>query len=57
MVILWDFFSVFPADAGMIPKEEEIAAIGEGVPRGCGDDPASLLISESGATCSPRMRG
>ena len=37
--VFWDFFSVFPADAGMIPIFPRAKPFFAGVPRGCGDDP------------------
>ena len=57
MAILWDFFSVFPADAGMIPYLETETKLPVGVPRGCGDDPSCCVIAATNAKCSPRMRG
>ena len=39
MAILWDFFSVFPANAGMILDPGTHKAPSRGVPRECGDDP------------------
>ena len=41
MAILWDFFSVFPADAGMILSHIVGLLLYFSVPRGCGDDPRS----------------
>ncbi len=40
MTILWGFFSVFPANAGMIPTPIFGARIARSVPRECGDDPS-----------------
>ena len=42
MAILWDFFSVFPANAGMIPDRPSATARASCVPRECGDDPTGL---------------
>ena len=39
MVVLWDFFSVFPAGAGMILLRIYHAQYYGRVPRGSGDDP------------------
>ena len=39
MTILWGFFSVFPANAGMIPIFTTSRRSARGVPRECGDDP------------------
>ena len=39
MTILWGFFSVFPANAGMILLYGGILQCEMGVPRECGDDP------------------
>ena len=57
MTILWGFFSVFPANAGMIPKDENGTEQIEGVPRECGDDPYTGFDSYGKIRCSPRMRG
>ena len=51
------FFSVFPADAGMIPNCKPCRFGGGGVPRGCGDDPCNADHDDCTEECSPRMRG
>ena len=43
MAILWDFFSVFPANAGMILVGHSSSAGIARVPRECGDDPIEKL--------------
>ena len=57
MAILWGFFSVFPANAGMILEAAPAMRRIFGVPRECGDDPnrEENLVYED--MCSPRMRG
>ena len=57
MAILWDFFSVFPANAGMIPEGMTSARSGSCVPRECGDDPDPVTFLTDDLLCSPRMRG
>ena len=57
MAILWDFFSVFPANAGMILFVRVRKRNCVGVPRECGDDPKCADFEYSVLECSPRMRG
>ena len=57
MAILWDFFSVFPANAGMILRVLRRHEGRAGVPRECGDDPHWLFLRILFLLCSPRMRG
>ena len=57
MTILWGFFSVFPANAGMILAADVIRKTGISVPRECGDDPIQLNAGVLAKRCSPRMRG
>ena len=57
MTILWGFFSVFPANAGMIPDIPRVLSADLSVPRECGDDPGSRDKNTCGKACSPRMRG
>ncbi len=57
MAILWGFFSVFPANAGMIPDYILAHSLNNCVPRECGDDPHKRNIVRKITTCSPRMRG
>ena len=57
MAILWDFFSVFPANAGMILQQEAFVNRMLCVPRECGDDPTCLGKLDCFVKCSPRMRG
>ena len=57
MAILWDFFSVFPANAGMIPFPAPCSAVFACVPRECGDDPNCQVNKTLKSMCSPRMRG
>ncbi len=48
---------VFPAPAGMNRDGKLIVRFDWGVPRACGDEPASLPAASPPATCSPRLRG
>ena len=57
MTILWGFFSVFPANAGMILERAGSTAGQERVPRECGDDPKAAEGLKKEGECSPRMRG
>ena len=57
MAILWGFFSVFPANAGMILNVGLIAGLKNSVPRECRDDPYTQNGVKALESCSPRMRG
>ena len=57
MTILWGFFSVFPANAGMILTTVFSDKPYISVPRECGDDPCVALQYILQKMCSPRMRG
>ena len=57
MAILWDFFSVFPANAGMILKHCIGLDYKKRVPRECGDDPELLSVSCWGGGSVPRECG
>ena len=48
---------VFPAHAGMIPKNGRLAPRYAGVPRTCGDDPGRRVALDADLWCSPHMRG
>ena len=52
-----DFFSVFPAWAGVILHETYAYNKLSGVPRVGGGDPNGLFYDVEGVTCSPRGRG
>ena len=57
MTILWGFFSVFPANAGMILTVANGWSEIPCVPRECGDDPILFFRNVTYDRCSPRMRG
>ena len=57
MTILWGFFSVFPANAGMILAFTQDTIAHVSVPRECGDDPFGTGAECNYFWCSPRMRG
>ena len=57
MVVLWDFFSVFPAGAGMILGAVKGFGDEASGPRGSGDDPLRIITGSALYTCSPRERG
>ena len=52
-----DLFSIFPADAGVNLKDEDLDALSEHIPRGCGGEPKIVITFKSTSKYSPRMRG
>ena len=57
MACKWDFFSLFPAYAGVIPCDMVVAAGVAPFPRVCGGDPRFAFIFYIDTPFSPRMRG
>ena len=57
MLIYRDFFSVFPAYAGVIPKGIGLADRGVSIPRVCGGDSKAIDELTLLFKYSPRMRG
>ena len=49
--------SVFPARAGMSPREENTKWQCLSVPRASGDEPLKIIIFGRTEKCSPRERG
>ena len=48
---------VFPARAGMSPRDSGNPYAGDRVPRASGDEPAKMAHLHTETVCSPRERG
>ena len=57
MACKWDFFSLFPAYAGVIPGDDQGHRGAMTFPRVCGGDPYHFRYKNSEFLFSPRMRG
>ena len=57
MALYWDFFSLFPAYAGVILVGGKLLLIRFTFPRVCGGDPDVVTFEQLGVAFSPRMRG
>ncbi len=53
----YDALGVFPAPAGMNRPQLLRRSPIKGVPRACGDEPATSMTIMIGIPCSPRLRG
>ena len=48
---------MFPTGVGMNRRALNEQGLVEGVPHGCGDEPALKNIAKAGTLCSPRVWG